>query len=153
MKCKKMSDCAQKMHMFSKVPPLEPGETEIVTASDGPSPAPGPAAASLVQFRASANKGSTMRVNFTSMGYDQVLKNGQVDLALVQFNAAEEAEAHSWVKEVDAQGNEKEASCNHGHFHCNGDAAWCAEQDHLGCKASQATYLRQRSQSQKHLQA
>merc|ERR1719281_940983 len=99
MKCHKMTNCAQKMHMFSKVPPLEPGETEIVTASDGPSPAPAP---SMLQFRASANKGSTMRVNFTSMGYDQVVKNGQVDLALVQFDAAEEAQ--SWVKEVDASG-------------------------------------------------
>jgi hypothetical protein len=137
------------MHMFSKVPPLEPGETEIVTADWAPAPAPAPA--SLLQFRASANKASTARVNFTSMGYDQVLKTGQVDMALVQYDAAEEAEAQSWVREVDASGAEKEASCNNGRFHCSGDAAWCASQRKDVC--NEGTSLRHRPLSQKPLQA
>jgi len=152
MKCKKAPDCMQKTHMFSKVPPLEPGETEIVTFDQANSPAPAPA--SLFQLHAATNKHSKMRVNFTSMGYDQVLRNGEVDLALVQVDATDEVEAQSWVREVDeVSGEEKEASCNKGRFHCQGDDVWCADQRRVVCKGVETTFLQQRSHSQSHLHA
>jgi hypothetical protein len=130
MKCKKQSDCAQKMHMFSKVPPLEPGETEIVTAEY--SPAPAPAAASFL-----TNAASKLRVNFTRMGEDRVLHAGQVDLALVQTDSMEEAT--SWTREVTehyGHVTESEAYCTGGKFRCQGDAAWCMEQEKVICAQS-----------------
>jgi hypothetical protein len=148
MKCKKQPECAQKMHMFSKVPPLEPGETEIVTAEMGPSPAPGPAAASFLQ----GGHVSTMRVNFTRMGEDHSVHMGQVQLAMELDDAASESD--SWTKEVTEVGGkitEHHASCNNGKFHCQGDAAWCSAQEQVVCPGSQ-TALHQRFHTQGHLQ-
>jgi hypothetical protein len=136
------------MHMFSKVPPLEPGETEIVTADFGPAPAPSPA---LLMQRKSAK----MRVNFTRMDNDGSLHNGEVDLAMVQVGEERsDASENSWTKMVSEVGGkmiESEASCNRGRFYCQGDATWCGEQEKLGCKGSHPVFLRQ--QGQKHLQA
>jgi hypothetical protein len=140
MKCKKQPECAQKMHMFSKVPPLEPGETEIVTAEMGPSPAPSPA--SFLQDE----HASTMQVNFTRMGDDHSVHEGHVVLAMVQEDAKEEAE--SWTREVSEVGGkvtENEASCTKGLFHCQGDAAWCAEQQEIVCPGGQTALLQRKS--------
>jgi hypothetical protein len=150
MKCKKQPECAQTMHMFSKVPPLEPGETEIVTAEEGPSPAPGPAAASFLQ----GGQVASMRVNFTSMGMDHSMHAGSVALAMVQEEAVE---AEAWTREVVEVGEqvtESEASCTKGRFQCNGKAAWCAEQEQIVCGAQTAhADRRQPSHAQGHLQA
>jgi len=150
MKCKKAPDCMQKLHMFSKVPPLEPGETEIVTLeSSGPAPAPAPAS-----FL--ANKASTLRVNFTSMGEDHSLHTGQVDLALVQMDSM--VEATTWTREVSEHFGhvvENEAYCTDGKFRCQGDAAWCMEQEKIVCAGSahsEAMFVHRRSAAQSHLQ-
>jgi len=151
MKCKKEPECMQKMHMFSKVPPLEPGETEIVTIDSPFGPSPAPAPASFLQ----GGQVSTLRVNFTSMGEDHSMHKGQVELAMVQENA-EETEADSWTRElheVGGQVTESGASCTNGRFQCQGNAAWCAEQEQLVCQGSQTMLLRQRSHVQGHLQA
>jgi len=149
MKCKKQPECMQKMHMFSKVPPLEPGETEIVT-QDFAAPSPAPASASFLQN----SQGATLRVNFTSMGSDHSVHKGQVVLAMVQEDA--ETESESWtrqVEEVGGQAMESEASCTKGRFQCQGDAYWCAQQEQLVCQGSQGMLLRRRSHVQGHLQA
>jgi len=154
MKCKKAPDCMQKTHMFSKVPPLEPGETEIVTLeSSGPAPAPAPA--SFLQGLVSASKASTLRVNFTSMGSDQIVHHGQVDLALEQVDANDDT-ADSWAREViesHEQVTENAAFCTNGSFQCQGEEAFCAEQEKLICKGSQAVLFNQRSRAQSHLKA
>jgi hypothetical protein len=140
----------QKMHMFSKVPPLEPGETEIVTMEGGASPAPSPA---LLLQRAPSP--SSMRVNFIQMSNNGTLHNGQVDLAMVQMAATDTMDS-SWTKmvtEVDGEMRESEASCIGGKFSCQGDATWCLEQKELVCKGSQSMSLRQCSHKQGHLQA
>jgi hypothetical protein len=135
------------MHMFSKVPPLEPGETEIVTAEMGPSPAP-----ALLQ-----RTSGSMNVNFTRMDGDGKVHNGQVNLAMVQVSAEDAEETmDGWtriVSEVSGQVAESESSCTSGKFHCTGDATWCAEQEKLGCPGSHPGYLRQRSQMHHQLQA
>jgi hypothetical protein len=149
MKCKKAPDCMQKEHMFSKVPPLEPGETEIVNVNSGPGPAPSPAAASFLQS-------STMRVNFTRMGDDHSLHQGQVDLAFVQMDSMDEATA--WTKEVRDQLGflvEHEAYCINGKLRCHGDAAWCGEQEKIVCTndvPSKPMYEHRRSHAQNALQ-
>jgi len=146
MKCKKQPDCMQKMHMFSKVPPLEPGETEIVTATDGGAPAPAPA--SFLQ----AAGGVSMRVNYTSMAEDQTLHQGQVSLA-VEHEDTVSSGADSWsrmVSEHAGQVIESAASCEHGHFHCDGDASWCAEQEQVVCK--DVANARRHLNMQSHLQ-
>merc|ERR1740121_2622120 len=105
MKCKKAPDCMRKQTMFSKVPPLEPGETEIVNVNS--STAPSPAAASFLSTK--------MRVNFTRMGDDHSLHQGQVDLSFVQMDSMDEATA--WTKEVRDQLGflvEHEAYCING---------------------------------------
>jgi len=149
MKCKKAPDCMQKMHMFSKVPPLEPGETEIVTMDAG-APAPSPA---LLLQRSSGS----MRVNFTRMDDDGKLHEGQVDLAMVQVGAESlQSKENSWAKmvsEVDGQVTESEAACTSGKFSCLGDATWCAEQEKIGCTGSHTMYLRQSAAKHNHLQA
>jgi hypothetical protein len=152
MKCKKAPDCMQKMHMFSKVPPLEPGETEVVTF-DSASPAPAPA--SLLQSSSSTHGASTLRVNFTRMGQDHSLQHGQVDLALVQVEATD-ADSESWAREVseyNGQVVESEASCASGRFKCQGEASWCAAQEKDLCPMAQLKHLRQSSVAQGHLQA
>jgi len=152
MKCKKAPDCMQKMHMFSKVPPLEPGETEIVTF-DAAAPAPAPA--SFLQGHAVAHQAATLRVNFSSMGMDHTLHHGHVNLALEQVDANDDM-AVSWVKEViesSEQVTENSASCNNGSFQCQGEESWCAEQEKLICKGSQTTSFKQRSRMQMHLKA
>jgi hypothetical protein len=156
MKCKKQPECAQKMHMFSKVPPLEPGETEIVTAPyDHPSPAPAPAAASFLQGLTSAQTASTLNVHFTRMDLNHTLHSGQVNLALEQVDA-HEVSAESWVREViesNEQVTENAASCTNGKFQCQGAEAWCTEQQALICKGSQEVVFNQRSRPQSHLKA
>jgi hypothetical protein len=145
MKCKKQPDCAQKMHMFSKVPPLEPGETEIVTATDG---APAPAPASFLQTAS----GVSMRVNFTRMAEDQTLHQGQVSLA-VERDDSEASGAESWsrmVSEHAGQLIESAASCEHGNFKCDGDASWCAEQEQVVC--NDVASARRHLSVQSHLQ-
>jgi hypothetical protein len=135
--------------MFSKVPPLEPGETEIVTATDGP--APSPAAASFL-----TNKVASMRVNFTTMGEDHSTHTGQVDLALVQMDSLEDAT--SWITEIsEHQGHvvESEAYCTEGRFRCKGDASWCSEQEKLVCTdgaRSETIFAPRRSATQGSLQ-
>jgi hypothetical protein len=149
MKCKKAPDCMQKMHMFSKVPPLEPGETEIVTAEMGPSPAPAPASFLT-------NQVSKMRVNFTRMGDDHALHTGQVDLALVQMDSMEEATI--WTREVSehfGHVTESEAYCTGGKFRCQGDDAWCGEQEKIVCAGDahgEANIVHRRSGAQGQLQ-
>lgn len=145
MKCKKAPDCMQKMHMFSKVPPLEPGETEIVTMDQGPAPAPAPA---LLMQRNSAS----MRVNFTRMDDDRKLHSGHVDLALVQEEMVEVASWTATVHMHDGRMVESQASCEHGSFSCQGDAGWCAEQEKIVCKDGQDVFLHRRSRAQSHLQ-
>jgi len=139
----------QKMHMFSKVPPLEPGETEIVTMDAG-APAPSPA---LLLQRSSGS----MRVNFTRMDDDGKLHEGQVDLAMVQVGSESlQSKENSWAKmvsEVDGQVTESEAACTSGKFSCQGDATWCAEQEKIGCTGSHTMYLRQSAAKHNHLQA
>jgi len=138
----------QKMHMFSKVPPLEPGETEIVTAEMGPSPAPSPAL--LMQ-----SKATSMRVNFTRMGDDHTLHTGQVDLAMVQVSA-EDADMDSWAREVsEYEGRvvESEASCAQGGFKCQGEASWCAAQEKELCVTGHSRSYRHRADGQGHLRA
>jgi hypothetical protein len=152
MKCHKEPACAQTMHMFSKVPPLEPGETEIVTSDAGPSPAPSPA--SFLQGLISGRTASTLSVNFTRMDSDHILHSGQVNLALEQVDA-NEGSAESWVREVlesNEQVTENAASCTNGHFQCQGDEAWCTEQQMFICKGSQAIAFNQR-RPQSHLKA
>lgn len=150
MKCKKAPDCMQKRNMFAKVPPLEPGETEIVTV-DGPGPAPSPAAASFM-----STKSSTLRVNFTRMGEDHALHQGQVDLALVQMDSTDEASA--WTKEViEHHGHltEHEAYCIDGKARCHGDEAWCAEELKSVCTGdarSESIFAHRRSGVQSALQ-
>lgn len=149
MKCKKQPDCMQKMHMFSKVSPLEPGETEIVTM-DSPGPSPAPASASFLQ----GGQVSKLRVNFTSMGEDHSMHKGQVELAMIQEDMAA-MDSDTWtreVTEVHGQVMESEASCTNGHFHCQGDAVWCATQEKLLCPGGQFVF-RQRPHMQGHLQA
>jgi len=146
MKCKKAPDCMQKMHMFSKVPPLEPGETEIVTFDSAAAPAPSPAS-----FLSS--KLSTLRVNYTSMGEDHALHKGQVDLALVQMDSMDEATA--WTREISehfGQVVESEAYCTDGKFRCQGDAAWCTEQKKIVCAESTHIEAYRRSGVQSPLQ-
>jgi hypothetical protein len=133
MKCKKQPECAQKMHMFSKVPPLEPGETEIVTADWMPSPAPAPAAAASFLGGQGGGKVTTLRVNFTSMDMNHSMHAGKVALAVVQEEAVE---ADTWTREVVEDGEqftESESSCTNGRFQCNGNADWCAEQKQIVC--------------------
>jgi len=150
MKCKKAPDCMQKMHMFSKVPPLEPGETEIVTI-DSAGPAPAPAPASFLQ-----NKVLHMRVNFTRMGEDHTLQTGQVDLALAQMDSMDEATI--WTREVSehfGHATESEAYCTNGKFRCQGDAAWCSEQAKIVCAGSahsETMFAHRSSGAQSHLQ-
>jgi hypothetical protein len=138
----------QKMHMFSKVPPLEPGETEIVTASDS---APAPAPASFLQ-----NTAATMRVNFTRMSEDHSLQTGQVDLALAQMDSMDEAT--TWTREVSEHFGhvvESEAYCTNGKFRCQGDAAWCSEQEKIVCAGSahsETMFVHRSSGAQSHLQ-
>jgi hypothetical protein len=149
MKCKKAPDCMQKQSMFSKVPPLEPGETEIVTVG-GPGPAPSPAAASFL-----STGSSTMRVNFTRMGENHSLQQGQVDLALVQMDSMDDATA--WIKEVRRKSGhvtEREAYCINGKVRCHGGVAWCAAQEKSVCAddAQSETFAHRRSGAQSSLQ-
>jgi hypothetical protein len=93
-----------------------------------------------------------MRVNFTAMNDDHHVHQGQVTLAMVQVDASEEEEAENWARQVSEVGGkvtESEASCAKGHFKCQGDAAWCAEQEKLVCKVAS----RRPSLAQGHLQA
>merc|ERR1719401_101864 len=136
--------------MFSKVPPLEPGETEIVNVNSGP--APSPAAAS---FLSTGSGSSTLRVNLTKMEDDHSLRTGQVDLALVQVDAMDEATA--WSREVSehfGKVTENEAYCMHGRYHCRGDATWCLEQEKSVCaNAPGVMQIAQRqSRTQSHMQ-
>jgi hypothetical protein len=97
-----------------------------------------------------------MRVNFTAMGEDSHMHQGQVTLAMVQVDAAHEA-ADDWARQVTEVGGkvtESEASCANGHFRCQGDAAWCAEQEKLVCNVGQLAFSSRRpSRVQGHLQA
>jgi hypothetical protein len=154
MKCEKPQDCMADMLVHGETPPLEPGETEVATVEVPMGPAPGPApAASFLQGSESAHQASTMRVNFTSMALDHTMQKGQIELALTQVDAADFA-GTSWVKELhEESGEESEASCKNGLFQCQGDTAWCAEQEKLICTSGPAISFRQRSHMQNHLQA
>merc|ERR1719399_37837 len=116
--------------MFQSVPPLEPGETEVVTQDVGASPAPSPA--SFLQ-----NKDSTLSVNFTRMEPDHTLHTGHVNLAVVQMDSM--AEAAVWTREVSehfGHVTESEAYCTDGKFRCRGDASWCTDQEKIVCAGS-----------------
>merc|ERR1719439_450260 len=49
------------------------------------------------------------------------------------------AEPATWTRTIRnhlGQVKESEASCDHGAFHCKGDAEWCREQESFVCQAS-----------------
>jgi len=148
MKCDQNNCDGRGRSMFSNVPPLEPGEMEVIIPSG---PAPSPAAASFL-----STGSSTMRVNITRMGKDHSLHQGQVDLAMVQEDDMDEATA--WTKEVIqhlGHVTEHEAYCINGKFRCQGDAAWCAEQEKSVCASDthgEAMFAHRRSAAQSPLQ-
>jgi len=134
-------------HIVQQLPPLEPGETEVAAFHINKPPplggAPAPAAAAspaasanLFQAAASLAHGqsSTMRVAITTMGKDMKVEKSQVDLQLAPM-----AEPATWTRTIRSyhgQVKESEASCDHGTFHCKGDAAWCMGQESFVCQAS-----------------
>lgn len=135
--------------MSGKIPPLEPGETEVVTVdAGGPSPAPAPA--SFLEEHT-----DTMRVNFTTMGEDRAVHTGQIRLAMVQEDA-NDGEEDSWTREVTEVGGqvtESHASCRLGIFKCQGNDSWCAEQKRSLCEDDKTELSLRRSSSQGRLQA
>jgi len=133
--------------IVQKLPPLEPGETEVtafhinkpppIGGAPAPAAAAGPAAsANLFQAGASLAHGqsSTMRVDITTLGKDMKVEKSQVDLQLAPM-----AEPATWTRTIrhhHGQVKESEASCDYGAFHCKGDAEWCRGQESFVCQAS-----------------
>jgi len=142
MKCEKPRDCLDNSRMVTQLPPLEPGETEVVAfhtkkkAAGAPSPAAAAAPAAVFAQEVHVQKAATMQVEIATMGQDHSLQTGQVELKLAPVYATA---LPSWIRTVRKVGGhvtESDASCDNGKFQCQGDSAWCAEQQDIVCSQS-----------------
>lgn len=154
VKCEKPRDCLDNSQLVTNLPPLQPGETEVIAfhTSKGkkggaPSPAAmnvamGPAAASAVLLKTnSITTVGTMQVEINTMGSDRKLQSSQVELQMAPMFAIPTA-LPTWVKIVKRKGGrvaeEEEASCDAGNFQCHGKQAWCNEQRDMVCQEAAA---------------
>jgi len=155
MKCEKPRDCLDNSRMVTQLPPLEPGETEVVAfhtakkQAGAPSPAAAgaPASAQLLQKH---TKSGSIRVDIATMAQDRSLQRGQVDLKLASAYAVESAYP-SWtrtVKKQDGHVTERGASCDSGNFRCQGNSAWCDEQRDVVCSQPAAPEVSQEESAQ-----
>jgi len=135
LKCEKPSSCTDNTRIVQQLPPLAPGETEVMAhmaATIAAGPAPAPAAASFLSGTAAAAKvkASTMRVDITTMNSNFSIKKSQIDLSIVPLEPVSRA-LSSWTKTIrHTKGvrTESEAWCKSGEFQCSGDSAWCEQQ-------------------------
>jgi hypothetical protein len=137
MTCEKQENCLDKLSgAGSKLPPLEPGETQVTN------------------FQATTKSfldiSASMRVNITTLRQDRSLHSQQVTLPVKHDSGIAWTSALSISKTGEAI--HSEALCKSGHFHCHGDESWCAQQDRSVCDG-RSVRLQQRSGSQNTLQA
>jgi len=143
MTCDKPKQCMDNTRIVQALPPLQAGETEVLTTLSAPhSAAPSPAAAAAASPAAAASsllssnssvahgRSSQMRVDLATMGADSKIQKRQVELTLTTVDTAAAALV-SWAREVRRVNGKLttiEASCSSGDFRCSGDAAWCNQQ-------------------------
>lgn len=136
--------------MVTQLPPLEPGETEVVTfhSAEKQAGAPSPAAAGVLLQE--HTKSRSIRVNIATMAQDRSLQRGQVDLMVAPAYAVESA-FPSWTRTVQKQDGhvtESEASCDSGNFRCQGTSVWCDKQRDVVCSQPAAPEVSQEESAQ-----
>jgi len=144
--------------MVQALPPLEPGETEIVSGAATQTPAKG----SLLNVKSAVQEqAATMHVDIATMGSNHSLQNRRIELPLLEEDA-DMTDSQTWIMALQVHGgktSQSEAACKRGEFQCSGDAAWCAEQHaHITCSSvplEASPSLRQRAGKlrQQHLKA
>lgn len=158
MRCKEAKNClASSVH--SELPPMEKGETQVVNfEADKPK-------MSLLQDRA---RGTTMQVNITTMGDDNSLHSRQVVLPVadamqpvqqvqaVPVKDSTGSDFRTWTSKAstleDGTVMRSKASCQDGDFQCEGEGAWCSEQENVVCKG-RTVFRQQRVRTHARLQA
>lgn len=121
MKCQAPENCLGKMASgAAQLPALEPGETQVTNFE-----------ATTKSLLLQVTK---MQVNVSTLGQDGSLTTRQVELPLSPGSG------DTWTTKLSTfeTGHvvRSAASCEEGDFKCNGDRAWCAEQQRNACRVT-----------------